>query len=173
MIAENNVSFGPNGEDEGSIIHLMATVPEARSNGVATSMVQHFVNREMEKTDILVVVMYPKEMRPMAVDIDEMIDLRKKNLNLAGVDVVEKYQRYQTLSPVYFLMNNLQCLVWDHFTKKIHEHTDMEDAVCMFTEKEKIQNLNTRHGSTNKLLKNAHFIEVEFGNCNAFKLSRK
>ena len=75
MIAENNVSFGPTGVDEGSIIHLMATVPEARSNGVATSMVQHFVNREMEKTDILVVVMYPKEMRPMAVDMDEMIDM--------------------------------------------------------------------------------------------------
>jgi hypothetical protein len=70
VIVEEHFKFDDKGKDKGMVIHLLATVPEARSTGVATLLLQRItkVRGKGMKNYPVIALMYPNIMLPLQVE---------------------------------------------------------------------------------------------------------
>ena len=79
VIVEEHFKFDDDGKDNGIVIHLLATVPEARSTGVATLLLQRItkvIGKAMKNYPVIA-LMYPNVMLLLQENV--------KNVNAAAV----------------------------------------------------------------------------------------
>ena len=72
MIVESNFGLCDTNKETADIIHLLAVAPEARGFGIATKLVQGYVEHYMKKKQIILAVMYPERMLPLSPNVESL-----------------------------------------------------------------------------------------------------
>ena len=148
VIVEEHFKFDDGGKDNGIIVHLLATVPEARSTCVATLLLQRIskVRSKKMKNYPVIAVMYPNVMLPLRLVAKNVIDAAVKNFHVKkkSLRAGRNIERYNKESSVQFFVDHMQFLYWDHFEKKITSIHDMKDCLVLYAEAVNIRNVGVK-----------------------------
>ena len=169
MIVEKNFCLSNYAGDTACVIHLLAVAPEARGFGVGGFMVNRFVQKFMKGNQLIVSVMYPHEMLPMATNTNVVVSLQKSKFGIARrANRSQKIGKHKSGSPVNFFMNKLGFLVWDFIDEQIKQHFDLRNVCCMFGERTKFRSINFE---INRLTEESKLYEVQYSNCHAMRVT--
>ena len=100
-------------------------------------------------------------MLPCEVDLGMVDDNQKLMLKTKKPVQRKKLERYHQESPIKFWTNQMMFLTWEHFSSKTRQHEDMENCICMFGEKKKIQSVV----SSSKYSDSGTILTMDFSNC--------
>ena len=166
IIVETAVPFSSDEADTGCIIHLIATAPEARGFGAATTLIQHVATNMMSNKEVLLAIMYPEMLLPCSlnlkdVEADSLKYLKKKGKR--GED--HHLKRYQDSSSVWFWVQTMKFLHWDHYDKYLSTQPDLVDTICLYSEVLNVKDLKLKEV---KLLK---VVEIHTGTYSCVQMS--
>ena len=166
IIVETEVPFSSDKADTGCIIHLIATAPEARGFGAASTLIQHVATNMMSNKGVLLAVMYPEMLLPCSLNLkevqaDSVKYLKKKRK--PGKD--HHLERYQDSSSVWFWVQTMKFLHWDHYDNYLSTQPDLEDAICLYSEVLNVKDLNLKEV---KLLK---VVQIHTGTYSCVQMS--